>query len=380
MRARTPSVQVPARSAQTGTTLIEIMIALTIGLLLLATLGEVFVANGSLRRDLDYSGRLVENASYAMDRISDDLRTAGYYAEFDLAGAGLTLPAAKPDPCTSDLGALSAALPLPIQGYDGGLGLPPSCTSGPNAAVKNQKAGSDILVIRRVDTCVAGPVAAAGCSTAIAGVPYFQASHCTWALPHAPTELTGPGSGWFKLDTLTTKLDMHNIDCNQNPAAAVADYHRFVVHIYFVSNDDIAGDGIPTLKVARLEAAGFTDASVIPLAEGIENLQLEYGLDSGTTPDGSADQFSADPDNFAGCAGAAAPCSAANWASTVAVKIHVLARNTEATAIGYTNQKSYVLGLNADGSFNTVAAYNDRFRRHVYQASVRVYNSSGRNQ
>jgi len=380
MRARMPSMQVPAHSAQTGTTLVETMIALTIGLLLLATLGEVFVTNGSLRRDLDYSGRLVENASYAMDRISDDLRTAGYYAEFDLANAGLTMPAAKPDPCTADLAALSAALPLPIQGYDGGLGLPPSCTSGANAAIRNQKAGSDILVIRRVDTCVAGPVAAAGCSAAVAGVPYFQASHCTWALPHAPTELAGPGSGWFKLNTLTNKLDLHNIDCNQNPGAAVADYHRFVVHIYFVSNDDIAGDGIPTLKLARLEAAGFTDASVIPLAEGIENLQLEYGLDSGTTPDGSADQFSANPDTFAGCAGAAAPCSTANWASTVAVKIHLLARNTEATAVGYTNQKSYALGLNADGSFNTVAAYNDRFRRHVYEASVRVYNSSGRNQ
>ena len=71
---------------------------------------------------------------------------------------------------------------------------------------------------------------------------------------------------------------------------------------------------------------------------------------------------------------------AANWASTVAVKVYLLARNTEATAVGYTNQKSYALGLNADGSINTVAAYNDRFRRHVYQASVRVYNSSGRNQ
>ena len=380
MRARMPLVRVPARSAQSGTTLLETMIALTIGLMLLTTLSEVFVANSSFRRDLDYSGRLVENASYAMERINDDLRTAGYYAEFDLANAGLTMPAAKPDPCTADLDALSAALPLPIQGYDGGLGLPPSCTSGANAAIRNQKAGSDILVIRRVDTCVAGPVAAAGCSTAVAGVPYFQASHCTWALPHAPTELAGPGSGWFKLNTLTNKLDLHNIDCNQHPGAAVADYYRYVVHIYFVSNDDIAGDGIPTLKLARLEAAGFTDASVIPLAEGIENLQLEYGLDTGATADGSADQFSANPDTFAGCAGAAAPCSAANWASTVAVKIHLLARNTEATAVGYTNQKSYALGLNADGSINTVAAYNDRFRRHVYQASVRVYNSSGRNQ
>jgi type IV pilus assembly protein PilW len=375
-----PSARRLAHIAQAGTTLVETMIALAIGLMLLVTIGEVFVANSSFRRELDYSGQLVENASYAMERISDDLKTAGYYAEFDLANAGLTMPAAKPDPCTADLIALGAALPVPIQGYDGGVGLPTSCTSGLHAAIRNQKAGSDVLVIRRVDTCVAGPTAATGCSAPVAGLPYFQASHCTWALPHEPTELIGPGSGWFKLDTVTSNLDLHNIDCNQNPGSAVADYHRFVVHIYFVSNDDIAGDGIPTLKLARLDVDGFTDASVIPLAEGIENLQLEYGLDTGAPPDGSPKQFSANPDTYSGCAGAAAPCSAANWASTVAVKVHMLGRNTEATAVGYTNEKSYTLGRNADGSFNTIAAFNDQYRRHVYEASVRVYNSSGRNQ
>lgn len=380
MRASMPSARSPAHAAQTGTTLVETMIALTIGLMLLATLGTVFVGNGSLRNDLDYSGRLVESASYAMDRLSDDLRTAGYYAEFDLADAGLIMPAAKPDPCTADLDALAAALPLPIQGYDGGLGLPPSCTTGPHAAIQNHKPGSDILVIRRVDPCVAGPTTAAGCSPAVAGVPYFQASHCTWALPHEPTELAGPGSGWFKLDTLPSKLSLHNIDCNQNPAATAADYHRFVVHIYFVSNDDIPGDGIPTLKMAQLDVGGFTDASVVPLAEGIENLQLEYGLDTTEPLDGSADQFSANPDIHAGCAGAASPCSAKNWAATVAVKVHMLGRNTKATVVGYANQKGYTLGLNADGSVNAIPAFNDRYKRHVYQTSVRVYNSSGRNQ
>ena len=75
MRARMPSALTSAPAAQAGTTLVETMIALTIGLMLLVTLSQVFVSNGSLRRDLDYSGRLVENATYAMDRISDDLRT-----------------------------------------------------------------------------------------------------------------------------------------------------------------------------------------------------------------------------------------------------------------------------------------------------------------
>jgi type IV pilus assembly protein PilW len=356
------------------------MIGMAIGLMLLVTLSEIFVANGSFRRDIDYSGRLVESASYAMERLSDDLRSAGYYAEFDIASAGLPIPAVKPDACSADLAALSAALPIVVQGYNGGTGLPPSCTTGDHPAIKDQKPGSDILVIRRVDPCVAGPITAAGCAAPVAGMAYFQASHCTWVPPFAATELAGPGAGRFKLDTVVANLSLHNIDCNLNPAGAFADYHRFVLHIYFVSNDDVAGDNIPTLKLAQLDASGITDASVIPLAEGVENLQLEYGLDTGATPDGSADEFTADPDTRAGCAGAAAACSAANWAAVVAVRVHMLGRNTEPAAAGYTDRKSFTLGLDANGAANAIPAFNDRYKRHVYQSSVRLYNASGRSQ
>jgi len=378
MTARVPSKLFPQRM-QTGTSLIETMIAMTIGMLLLLTLSQIFVANGNFRRDLDRSSRLVENGSYAMERLSDDLRSAGYYAEFDVAAAGLPIPTTKPDPCSADLAALAAALPLAIQGYDGGIGLPSSCTSGEHAAIKDHRAGSDILVIRRVDPCVAGPVVASGCAGPISGTPYFQASHCTWAPPYAPNELAGPGNGWFKLEKILVNLNMHNIDCNINPGGPLADYHRYVVRIYFVSNNDVAGDGIPTLKVAQLDATGFTDASVISLAEGIENLQLEYGLDTVNT-NGSADQFTANPDTYAGCTGASAACSVSNWAAAVAVKVHMLGRNTEPTAVGYTDTKTFTLGHNADGSLNTIPAYNDKFKRHVYEASVRLYNPSGRNQ
>lgn len=371
---------IAARGRQRGATLVETMIAMTIGLMLLATLSQIFVANGTFRRDLDRSSRLVENGSYAMERLGNDLRAAGYYAEFDVRGAALPLPATKPDPCSVDPAALAAALPLAIQGYDGGFGLPASCTAAANAALKNHKAGSDILVVRRVDPCVAGPVAAAGCDGVVAGVPYFQASHCTPAPPYPAAELAGPSSGWFRLEKIVANLNLHTIDCNQDLMTTLSGYHRFVVHIYFVSNDDAPGDGIPTLKLARLDGNAFSDASVLTLAQGIENLQVEYGLDTGATPDGTPDAFTANPDTYAGCAGAAAACSAANWASAVAVRIHLLGRNTEATPAGYIDSKSFVLGRNADGSPNAIPAFNDKYKRHVYEASIRLYNPSGRNQ
>jgi type IV pilus assembly protein PilW len=107
-----------------------------------------------------------------------------------------------------------------------------------------------------------------------------------------------------------------------------------------------------------------------PLIEGIEAFRVEYGIDtlgtnglpiSATNPgDGSADSYVA-----------CAPCTQDQLANIVAVKLHVLARNLEATP-GYTDSKSYQLGGTA------IAAANDGFKRHVFSTTVRLVNPSGR--
>ena len=78
MTAKITARRQPARFYQVGTTLVEAMIAMTIGLMLLATLSQVFVSNSMFRRELDRSSRLVENASFAMERLGSDLRSAGF--------------------------------------------------------------------------------------------------------------------------------------------------------------------------------------------------------------------------------------------------------------------------------------------------------------
>jgi type IV pilus assembly protein PilW len=58
-------------------------------------------------------------------------------------------------------------------------------------------------------------------------------------------------------------------------------------------------------------------------------------------------------------------------ANVVAVKLHLLARNLEATP-GYTDSKSYQL------SGPPIAAANDGFKRHVFSTTVRLVNPSAR--
>jgi type IV pilus assembly protein PilW len=121
---------------------------------------------------------------------------------------------------------------------------------------------------------------------------------------------------------------------------------------------DDGGKPIPTLK--RIELQSGPSMSTVSLVEGIENFQVEYGID--TSGDGVPDSY------------VLAPANTTQWSNIVALRLHLLARNIDTTA-GYKDTKQYNLGL--DG---TTAATNDAYKRHVYTALVRVNNISDRKQ
>jgi len=62
------------------------------------------------------------------------------------------------------------------------------------------------------------------------------------------------------------------------------------------------------------------------------------------------------------------------------VNVHLLARNTQASQNDYVNNKTYNLGLKADGTANDVAPAGDHYRRHAYEALIRFANPAGRRQ
>ena len=153
-----------------------------------------------------------------------------------------------------------------------------------------------------------------------------------------------------------------------------------IVRIYYVANNNVAGDGIPTLKVVELGAGAFR--SPAPVAEGVEAIQLEYGVD--TNNDGAPDFYTPEPGNQAYSNGTATIWPAATaypgaptaWAQVTAVKIHLLARNTQ-PSVGFTDTRQYVLGSTAAPD-NTFPAYGDGYKRHVYTTAVRLMNVAGR--
>lgn len=341
-----------------GFSLSELMIAITIGLLILAGLTVLFTNTSKSRGEVDRVNRQVENGRYAIQVLMEDLKIAGYLAEFD--PTNLPTPATMPDPCATAAADLRTAMPLHVQGYDNGNGVP--------TCLQDVRSGTDILVMRRASTCVAGDPAYPDCDPVTSGYPYFQASLCYPSM--GATELaSGNINNFYALDTNAGGLTLRKKDCT-----TTASLRRYLTHIYFVANNNNASDGIPTLKRAELANGQFT---IVPLVEGIENLQLEYGLDtdaSGAPTAGSPKAYTTDPGSFNACAASAC---VDNWRRVVTVKAHVLARNTEKTT-GYSDTKTYTLGLNSIGANNTFGPFNDAYKRHVYQSSIRLNNPAGR--
>ena len=354
---RIPTKRINSR--ESGFSLAELMIAVTIGLLILAGLTGIFATTSKSRGEVERANRQVENGRYAMQVLTEDLKLAGFFGELD--PTGLPTPAAQPDPCLTSIADLRSAMPVHVQGVDDGAAVP-SC-------LQDVRSGTDIIVIRRASTCIAGST---DCDAASAGRPYFQASLCFPAA--GATELaSGNINNFFSMDTAPTALNLRRRDCT-----TTASIRRYLTHIYFVANNNTSSDGIPTLKRAELGGdEGSSAFKIVPLVEGIENLQFEYGIDTDASGDpngGSPNAYTADPGAFGGCLGAAC---VDNWRAVVSVKLHLLARNTEKTA-GYTDTKTYTLGLDANGSAHTLGPFGDNYKRHVYQSSVRINNPAGR--
>ena len=380
------------RRAERGFSLVEMMIAMTIGLMICAGLVTIFANTSNTQQELRRTAQQIENGRYAMDVLSQDLQMTGYFGAF----RKLVAPTATtPDPCSLTVGTTAGdikdGINLPVQAYNAASlsawpSLPASCAAYlPNS---NLSPGSDVVVIRRADTSYIAKNAAT-----TSGMVYGQAnpSQIDLLVSNGATfDCTNRVDG--AAATTTRRLQYPNATdiCNgtASPAGYVRQYH---VHIYFVAPCnipssgtlcDLAADGgrpIPTLKRLELTATGGVPAfKTVNIAEGIEYLKLGYGIDdtpttvnsdTGLIGDGSPDRYSLAP-------------PLADMSNIVTARIDMLVRNPEPSA-GYTDTKTYALGV--DPTVNTnpaitipASSLDATYRRHVYSAEIRLVNMSSR--
>lgn len=354
---------------QRGTTLVEWMVSITIGLILLAGLTTLIAQQSSTQAELEKSSRQIENGRYAIQLLNEDIQMAGYYGEFSDV-AGLAVPGALPDPCLVTVAAIEPAMVFPVQGYDS-----PATTSGLLSCINplNHEDGTDILVVRSVETAT---LTIASAASAAGGQVYLQSGLTPSGLVFEKKMGTGATTSEFTLVTQAKPATAAASAVSAGPALL----RKFLVHIYFVSpcsvmsngstcsSTDDGGKPIPTLKRVELSASGNTTTmSTTPLVEGIENMQIDYGIDT-TGNDGAPDgQF------------VASPAVVTDWANVMALRVHLLTRNNESTA-GYVDPKTYEMGYDSAGAVQTVtpATAVQSYKRRLFSQLIRMVNPSSR--
>ena len=107
---------------QKGFSLIELMVAIAIGLLMLALLAVLFSNSSASRMELERVTRLMENARFGIDAVGDDVRHAGYLGPVALPS---NTAYTTPSPCVTatanfgfDSGASPIQAPAPLTGID----------------------------------------------------------------------------------------------------------------------------------------------------------------------------------------------------------------------------------------------------------------------
>ncbi|AJQ97425.1 PilW family protein [Gynuella sunshinyii] len=301
-----------SRTNLRGFTLIEIMIALTLGLILTAGVIVMFTVNSSTQRVVQENSRLQENARFALNEIMLKLRMVN----FSGCNSNIDFSNTKEFLNTADISASKAfyndiASNGMMNVYKDSIGLPAAISS--DNAITEDISGiqSDMLVIRGVDDQGAQLMTAQSGGTdgdiQIANTGYVAKEDTLFIADCEKTALFQAGNVSNSASTSTISLSqpISNTDIFYDDAIL----YQYQVNIFYVGNSDIKnskGQPIPTLYQKTNSDDPFE------LAQGISDLNFSFGID--TDDDGKPNKFvNADE------------VSASEWIKVTVIKVQVTA-------------------------------------------------------
>jgi type IV pilus assembly protein PilW len=364
----------PANSHQhhEGFSLVELMVAMTIGLIILAAVGTLFVNSGKTYNNQDRLARVQENGRFAMYYLLRDLRMTSYYGcQKDFANH-----------LSNDLNTntgfffSSTSLTTPLEGIDNVASNPKWSPSGDTTSLPTKLwkdatasiAQPDILAIRMIDSASTAnvtdnPIASLPANPTIdKAANNFQKGDIVLIADCARADLFQISDAPISVTTTSSKLPHSNAcaagvtPCNWTPEFSkaydtAARVFKFSTRRYFIG---INPNGTPSLY------RDDNGLNAIELVEGIESLQILYGI---ANPPNKAPSIYRKANALS--LGAADPT--ADWANVVSVKIGILARTTNTKDTDIDNNTYDVNGT-------ILGPFNDRNSRRVFSATVSLKN------
>ena len=299
----------PRRLEARGVTLVELMIAMAIGLVIVAGMSAVFVNSSTARTEIELSADVIESGQYGLVALSSELAQTGFYGTL-VTPAGSTV-----DLCSTDPAVWAASLAVHTVGLN-------NADSDPACLVR--KPGTDAIFVQRASTCTTTE-AGVGCAEET-GNGYLQVSECGMEYSAVP---------YVVARGLDPALALQTKACDGTRAPK----RKLVRRIYYVSPADV------------LSSVDITPSGMLPpvsLVENIEQLQIEYAID--IDGDGTPDAFSATP---------------ADWSQVIGARFWLLARSSSTSRNG-----NAALTFEMSDTRFAVAAATVNFKRRVYSTYV----------
>lgn len=303
-----------------GLTLVELMVALVIGLVIVMAMSVAFVASSRNRSQAEISADAIETGRYAMDLLSREFSQAGFYGTL----AGSNISGTTNAPCSTTVADWSNSLALHVVGWNSS-----PAASDADPACFARKAGTDAIFIQRASTCAVGD---AGCDAEVNTQGYLQVSECGTEYSASPyVLLAGADAG----------LNLLSKTC----ATTVATKRRMVRRIYYIDTDD-------ALKSIDISLSGASTPTV--LAENIEQMQIQYAVGTATSV-GSAQTFTSTP-------------ATADWPNVVGVRVSIIAKSSDSAP--NVPATSFEIGDYTGADKITYAAATSAPKRRVYTSYI----------
>ena len=391
-----------------GLTLVELMVAITVALILLAAVIQLFVGNKQAYRLQEGSAGLNENSRFARQQLEYALRMAGHWG-------GATPQDTQPAP-VGNIGSLGcpgapvypdgSGTLVGIEGFDAttASGAGTSSTAPPVDCALGEagyRAGTDVLLVRYAGAerlCLPG-------QAPVSGGADLTESGCISGLE--PGEGTSPllvrsriGAGKSEIFRASDVDALYGASAKTGNPALVFEpsgdeeagganpdltaNHPFSYEVFFVTECGTRQGDIPidcstlpnpTPTLARLRLVGDS-LTAEDLVEGVETLELLYGID---------DDGDFVPDRFLGASAIrsqdtlgedAGAATTGLWNRVTAVRVGMLIRNPQRdVALAKVAQSTYRL----PGREITVLDADRQFPRKAVVFTVQARNTT-RNQ
>lgn len=276
---------------QSGLTIIELMVAMVIGLFLLLGISSVYISNVKTSKARDQFSLLEDNARLALNSMTNVIQHTGFST-----GQNRII--------------------LPNKFITAEVNPDSTCSAG-HALFTANEITKDAVTGDSIGTVYFGnaPVFAGGAVVNI---------DCSGLTLPAPCQLDNPAN----TSTDNTKSHIYNT--------------------FFLEND------------GTLQCVGSLSSKKQLIAEGIENMQVTYGVD--TDGSGTANKYV----NASGVGGAW-------WSGVVSVQIAVLVKSEKAVK-DQAEQKTYAL-LDESVTAPLGAGAKDRFQRAVFSTTIHLRNN-----